>query len=100
MASDDTIIAQVEDLERVCPGNALVWEFVQLKTLKQSELKERMQVMLDRQHKFRNAPGYIGRIQRDGFDSTYRRKIIKLYLEVRNFPSSRSFQPSYGPHLT
>jgi hypothetical protein len=84
MVSGDTIIARVEDLERVCPGNALLWEFLQLKTLKRSELKERVYVMLDRQHEFRSTPGYIGRVHRDGFDSICRRKIVKLYLEVRS----------------
>ena len=41
------VLARVEELEVVCPGNALVWEFLQLKWLDRVELKDRINVMIN-----------------------------------------------------
>jgi hypothetical protein len=83
MASKDSVlIARVDELEAVCPGNALVWEFVQLKGLERSELMTRIQIMFDRQCECTCNPNYVEQIHRDGYNVVYRRKIIELYLEV------------------
>ena len=82
MASSSRIIANVEELNRVCPGNALVWEFVQNKDLEVAELANRIQIMFERQQECASDPRYIERTQTDGYDSRYRRKVVELYLEV------------------
>jgi hypothetical protein len=78
----EVIIARVEDLAAQCPGNSLVWEFVQLKNMKRIELAERIQVMIDRQYECRGDPDYIDRNDHIGYNASYRRKIIELYLTV------------------
>ena len=76
------IIARVEELNKVCPGNALVWEFVQLKDLERSELANRLDIMFSRQRECSCDPDYIEKVHKDGYDAVYRRKIVELYLEV------------------
>jgi hypothetical protein len=77
------VIAKVEELEKVCPGNALVWEFLQMKGLCRGELATRIQVMFKRQYDCKCNPRYVQQVHRDGYNLMYRRKIIELYLEVR-----------------
>ena len=91
--NDGKVLARVEELEVVCPGNALVWEFLQLKWLDRVELKDRINVMINRMWDCACSPDYIERVHRDGYNVTYRKKIIELYLEVlptlRILPSIR-----------
>ena len=41
-ADDGKVIAPVEELELVAPGNALVWELIQDKGLDRAELRDRI----------------------------------------------------------
>jgi hypothetical protein len=82
MASSSKIIARVEELNRVCPGNALVWEFVQNKDLEVTELADRIHIMLARQQECASDPQYIERTQSGGYDARYRKKVVELYLKV------------------
>jgi hypothetical protein len=82
MSATGKIQARLVELSKVCPGNALVWEFVQNKGLERTELVARLDIMFARQLECSCEPGYIEKVHKDGYDAVYRRKVIELYLEV------------------
>ena len=81
-SDDGKVIAPVEELELVAPGNALVWELVQDKGMDRAELRDRIATMIRRQAGCACDPDYITRVHRDGYTMATRSRIVNLYLEV------------------
>jgi hypothetical protein len=82
IVDDNKIIARIDELARICPGNPLVWEFLALKEVDRAEVEDRLQVMFDRQCDYACNPCYIEEVHHDGFNTICRGRVVQLYLEV------------------